>query len=104
MKAVCGLIDSAQQNIALCHALNLGRTGGLASWTRWFALGWLRTIDANLLAAPGAWCVPIVRTSVARLAPTGISRASGCVTIVREAVREGSFMGFGFHNQRWMRR
>lgn len=32
-----------------------------------------------------------LRTSVGNLAPTGISRALGCVRIVREDVREGSF-------------
>jgi hypothetical protein len=31
-----------------------------------------------------------VRISAGNLAPTGVSRASECVTIVREAVREGS--------------
>jgi len=32
-----------------------------------------------------------LRTSAGNLAPTGISGASGCVKIVREDVREGSF-------------
>lgn len=32
-----------------------------------------------------------LRTSAGNLAPTGISRAFGCVRIVREDVREGSF-------------
>lgn len=55
---------------------------------------------ANLLAASSARRVPIVRTwlrtSAGNLAPTGISRAFGCVRIVREGVREGSFMGLVF--------
>lgn len=50
---------------------------------------------ANLLAASSARRVLMVRTglrtSAGNLAPTGISRASGCVKIVREDVREGSF-------------
>lgn len=71
----------------------------------------MRTTGANLLAAAalicnGAFCcyigcyrcVPIVRTglrtSVGQLAPTGISRAPECVTIVREA----SFMGLFLQN------
>lgn len=55
----------------------------------------VRTTGANLLAASSARRVPIVRTwlrtSGGNLAPTGISRAFGCVRIVREGVREGSF-------------
>ena len=55
---------------------------------------------ANLLAASSARRVLIVRTglrtSVGNLAPTGISRAFGCVRIVRERVRDGSFMGLVF--------
>lgn len=60
----------------------------------------VRTTGANLLAASSAKCVPIVltwlRASVGNLAPTGISRAFGCVRIVRERVRDGSFMGLVF--------
>lgn len=60
----------------------------------------VRTTGADLLAASSARCVPIVltglRTSVGNLAPTGITRAFGCVRIVRERVRDGSFMGLVF--------
>lgn len=44
-----------------------------------------------------------LRTSAAPLAPAGISRAPGGVTIVREAVREGSFMGLVLEGH-WMAR
>lgn len=79
----------------------------------------MRTTSANLLAAAalicnGAFCcyagcyrcVLIVRTglrtSAGQAAPTGISRAPECVTIVRETVREGSFMGLVFAERHWM--
>lgn len=55
----------------------------------------VRTTGANLLACSSARRVPIVRTelrtSVGNPAPTGVSRALECVSILREDVREGSF-------------
>lgn len=77
----------------------------------------MRTTGAYLLATAGLICkgvfccyigcyrcVPIVRTtlstSVAHLASILISRAPGCVTIVREAVLEVFIHEVGFHNQR----
>lgn len=56
--------------------------------------------DLTALAGKSSACVSIVRTGlrtrVGNLAPTGISRAFGCERIVREGVREGSFMGLVF--------
>lgn len=66
-----------------------------SAWGRRFARNGGCEPGANLLAASSARRLLMVRTglrtSAGNLAPTGISRASGCVKIVREDVREGSF-------------